>query len=99
MDKGVSLVVLDKEEYIQKAKQLLHQPNYKTLTTDPTTKHKNKLIALLKTIKTQGGMNDNLYKKLYPTGANSPKFYGLPKVNKDGIPLRPIVSSVWLSII
>ena len=93
-DKGVSLVVLDKEEYIQKAKQLLQQPNYKTLTADPTTKHKNKLIALLKTIKTQGGMNDNLYKKLYPTGASSPKFYGLPKVHKDGIPLRPIVSSV-----
>ena len=93
-DKGVSLVVLDKEEYIEKAKQLLHQANYKTLTTDPTTKHKNKLIALLKTIKTQGGMNDNLYKKLYPTGANSPKFYGLPKVHKEGIPLRPIVSSV-----
>ena len=39
-------------------------------------------------------MNDILYKKLYPTGANSPKFYGLPKVHKDGIPLRPIVSSV-----
>ena len=94
VDKGVSLVVLDKEEYIQKAKQLLHQPNYKTLTADPTTKHKNKLIALLKTIKPQGGMNDNLYKKLYPTGASSPKFYGLPKVHKDGIPLRPIVSSV-----
>ena len=36
-DKGVSLVVLDKEEYIHKAKQLLHQSNYKTLTTDPTT--------------------------------------------------------------
>ena len=62
-DKGVSLVVLDKEEYIQKANLLLHQPNYKTLTSDPT-KHKNKLIALLKTIKTQGGMNDNPYKKL-----------------------------------
>ena len=39
-------------------------------------------------------MNDNLYKRLYPTGASSPKFYGLPKVHKDGIPLRPIVSSV-----
>ena len=39
-------------------------------------------------------MNDNLYKKLYPTGASSPKFYGLPKVHKDGNPLRPIVSSV-----
>ena len=39
-------------------------------------------------------MNDNLYKKLYPTGASSPKFYGWPKVHKEGNPLRPIVSSV-----
>ena len=39
-------------------------------------------------------MNDNLYKRLYPTGANAPKFYGLPKVHKENIPLRPIVSSV-----
>ena len=36
VDKGVSLVVLDKEEYIQKAQHLLHQSNYKSLTTDPT---------------------------------------------------------------
>ena len=30
---------------------------------------------------------------MYPTGAVSPKFYGLPKIHKPGIPLRPIVSS------
>ena len=30
---------------------------------------------------------------MYPTGAVSPKFYGLPKIHKSGIPLRPIVSS------
>ena len=93
-DKGVSLVVLDKEEYIQKAQQLLQQPNYKPITSDPTTRHKNKLISLLKTIKSQGGMNDNLYRRLYPTGASSPKWYGLPKVHKEGMPLSPIVSSV-----
>ena len=29
-----------------------------------------------------------------PTGAGIPKFYGLPKVHKEGIPLRPIVSSI-----
>ena len=34
------------------------------------------------------------YKKLYPTGAGSPKFYGLPKIHKTGTPLRPIVSSI-----
>ena len=93
-DKGVSLVVLDKEDYILKAEELLQQPNYKILATDPTTKHKNKLISLLKSIKAEGGINDNLYNKLYPTGASSPKFYGLPKVHKEGIPLRPIVSSI-----
>ena len=31
---------------------------------------------------------------MHPTGAGSPKFYGLPKIHKPGIPLRPIVSSI-----
>ena len=31
VDKGVSLVVLDKEEYTAKSEELLHQPNYKIL--------------------------------------------------------------------
>ena len=30
---------------------------------------------------------------MYPTGAGCPKFYGLPKIHKHDIPLRPIVSS------
>ena len=37
-DKGVFLVVLDKEDYIHKAEELLHQPNYKTFTSDPINK-------------------------------------------------------------
>ena len=38
-------------------------------------------------------MNEDKYKKMYPTGAGTPKFYGLPKIYKAGDPLRPIVSS------
>ena len=30
---------------------------------------------------------------MYPTGTGSPKFYGLPKIHKPGVPLRSIVSS------
>ena len=30
---------------------------------------------------------------MYPTGAGSPTFYGLPKIHKPGVPLRPTVSS------
>ena len=93
-DKGVSMMVMDKEDYIKKAEELLDQPAYKSISTDPTTKYKNKLISLFKTIKTEGGINEVTYRRLNPTGAGSPKFYGLPKVDKEGMPLRPIVSSI-----
>ncbi|XP_072039555.1 uncharacterized protein [Amphiura filiformis] len=42
----------------------------------------------------EGAINRDEYRKLYPTTESPPKFYGLPKVHKKDIPLRPIVSSV-----
>ena len=87
-------IYIYKEDYIKKAEELLNEPTYRTISSDPTTKYKNKLINLLKTIKTDGGMNEALYRRLYPTGAGSPKFCGLLKIHKEGIPLRPIVSSI-----
>ena len=47
---------------------------------------------MLKSIKAKGGMSEDLCKWLYPTGVGTPKFYGLPKIHKLGMPLRPIVS-------
>ena len=93
-DKGVALVVIDTEEYKKKAQELLQQPTYQLIATDPTSKYKNKLINMLKSIKAEGGITEAVYKKLYPTGAGSPKFYGLPKIHKEGVPLRPTVSSI-----
>ena len=94
VDKGVSMVVMDRDDYNSKAEELLHQQTYRPIPSDPTNKLKNRLITLLKKIKTEGGLNEATYKRLYPTGAGSPKFYGLPKVYKQGTPLRPIVSSI-----
>ena len=87
-------MVLDSEDYTAKSEELLHQPNYKILKADPTNKYKNKLIGLLKTIKAEGGIDDNIYRRLYSTGAVPPNYYGLPKVHKPGMPLRPIISSI-----
>ena len=92
-DKGVSMVVVGKKEYIKKSEDLLNQSTYMALTTDPTSKCKNKLINLLKTIKAEGGIDNNTCKRIYPTGAVPPKYYGLPKIHKMGTPLRPIISS------
>ena len=93
-DKRVAQVVLDKTEYTNKAQDLLDDGGtYKEIKTDPTNKLKNKLINLLKKIKTEGGISDYLYKEVYPTGAVTPKFYGLCKIQKRAIPPRPIVTS------
>ena len=94
VDKGVSMVVMDRDDYNKKAEELLQQPAYRPIPNDPTNKYKTKLISLLKSIKTEGGINESTYKRLYPTGAGSPKFYGLPKVHKEGTPLKSIVSSI-----
>ena len=49
---------------------------------------------MLKSIKAEGGISEAVYRRLYPTGAGFPKFYGLPKIHKEGMPLRSIVSSI-----
>ena len=72
-DKGVALVVMKREDYDKKVEGLLNTTTYTTINSDPTTRYKNKLVSLLKTIKTQGGISDALYKKLYPTGLEYPK--------------------------
>ena len=94
-DKGVTLVVMDRCDYIKKAKELLEDTNtYRTIQTDPTSRLKNKLVNILKKIKAETGMQENTYRKMYPTGVSPQKFYWLPKIHKKNIPLRPIVSSI-----
>ena len=87
------MVVMDRQDYINKANHLLNQNTYKVITKDPTNTIKNKLINILKSIKTKTGLGINTYKSMYPTGCVPPKFYGLPKIHKPDTSLRPIVSS------
>ena len=86
-DKRVALVVMDRTGYNSKAQKLLEdRVTYKKIKTDPTNKLKNKLINLLKKTKAEGGINDQLYKKMYPTGVVAPIFYRLPKIHKKTPP-------------
>ena len=92
-DKGVAMVVMDKEEYVNKAQELLAQPEYRLLPRDPTNRIKAQLITKLRISKRENILDEGTYKTMYPTGCIPPKFYGLPKIHKTGNPLRPIVSS------
>ena len=57
-DKGVVLVVKDKQEYISKAEALLAQLAYKTIPRDPTNKIKAQLITKLRRIKRENNLDD-----------------------------------------
>ena len=86
-DKGVVMVVVDKEDYTDKALSLLADISiYSTINKDPTTKLKNKPVQTLRDIKHHGGLSDHSYRKVYPTRVVPPKFYDLPKLHKVGTP-------------
>ena len=87
------MVVMDKEDYINKAQALLAQPAYRVIPRDPTNRIKAQPITKLRIIKKDSNMDEGTYKAMYPTGCVFPKLYGLPKIHKTGNPLRPIVSS------
>ena len=65
VDMILAKVVLDKQHCVEKAKELLADKDTCRLNTrDPTSKHKNKLIQILRTIKAQSGLGDTTYKRL-----------------------------------
>ena len=92
-DKGVAMVIIDRQDYINKANSLLNQNNYRSIPSNPTNSIKNQLISILKRVKNQTGLNGNTYKSMYPTGCVPPKCYGLPTIHKSDTPLMDIVSS------
>ena len=94
-DKGNCVVVMDKQQYHDKALSLLNDKStYAVLNSDPTSKTQRKLNKMLLDLKKAGKISDSTYKMLYSSDGLCPRFYGLPKIHKPGIPLRPIVSFV-----
>ena len=93
---STTTVVFFRSDWKLKSKclyHLLNQSTYSSITKDPTSSIKNKLINTLKRVKNQTGLDSNTYKSMYPTDCVPLRFYGLPKIHKPDTPLRPIVSS------
>ena len=94
-DKGRVTVLMNSSEYDNKIQTLLSDTNtYEIIKQDPTKKFKTNIAKLLKSWKDNNKISYQTWRRLYPTAADVPKFYGLPKVHKQQIPLRPIVSSI-----
>ncbi|XP_069981971.1 uncharacterized protein [Penaeus vannamei] len=95
-DKGRGVVILNKDDYHQKVLNILSDhTKFKRITTEMSTHLlylEDKLKRLLRTIKSS--IDASTYNFLSTSGSKPGLLYGLPKVHKPNIPLRPIISSI-----
>ena len=93
-DKGRASVVMDTDTYRTKTSTLIENGPYQLLNKDPTDRLTRKLSEKLLTLKRNGDLTEAVYNKIRPRHKQPPRIYGLPKLHKADIPLRPIVSCV-----
>ncbi|BHF68726.1 hypothetical protein SprV_0301176500 [Sparganum proliferum] len=92
-DKGRSTVALDRKDYLQKAKGLLEERQfYVPCATNPVKSLTREINATLLALENSGAIAPIDRRMVGPQDTALARFYGLPKVHKDGAPLRPIVS-------
>ncbi|CAF3620444.1 unnamed protein product [Rotaria socialis] len=93
-DKVRAVVILERSDYLTKMELILNEPKtFKQLDEDPTIQKEDKLQRKLLHLKNIGFLTDSEYKFTRPVGSQPGKAYGLPKIHKDGVPLRPIISA------
>ena len=117
-DKGIGICIMTVECYKEKMFEIINLPQFTKVVPErknakhPLLKEEEKIIELLKELKKEGHIGEKLFKKLRPTGSQPARLYGLAKIHKPNIPMRPVVSmpgssyhkiakkvSKWLSIV
>ncbi|CAF3362230.1 unnamed protein product [Rotaria sp. Silwood2] len=93
-DKGNSIVILNKEDYINKINEILKQKQFKPSKQGiikEKEKSMNKCILKLYNDKI---IEKDTYWKIHSTCSSYATLYGQPKIHKANYPLRPIISSI-----
>ena len=96
-DKGRAVVILNRNEYVTKMSVILGDTSkFISLgpveTTDNTVKAEKQLADSLKQLLENFEICEVDFKSMVPVGTNRPRMYGVPKIHKSGVPLRPILS-------
>ena len=89
-DKGNTIVILDKADYVSKVNDFLDSQNLSILNRDPTSNFNAIVKSFVKSSKMTCSEKDLFH--LINMNPQPPKLYGLPKIHKDSIPIRPVVA-------
>ena len=97
-DKGNGISVMNRNKYVEKRITNLSQTDKfqridDTQTHDHTTLQERALQAFLLRATNRGHISRKVYDEIRPTGSTRPRMYGVLKLQKEGNPLRPIISN------
>lgn len=96
-DKGAGVVLLDYADYVildDTSKFLKLRPmETHDCTALMETKFQRQLLKWVK----NGLLSSDISVLIRPTGSIRPRLHGLPKIHKDGFPLRSILSMIGSS--
>ena len=97
-DKGVGICIMKKEVYHAKMKTILELPQFEKWVPPrknakhPLLKEEERISDILREMKEEGKIGNELYERLKPKGSQPARLYGLAKVHKQDTPVRPVLS-------
>ncbi|CAH2094625.1 unnamed protein product [Euphydryas editha] len=92
-DKGNAVVILKRTDYQNKVNEVISGEEFSKLSSDPTNKYAAEVR--LSVNKSKHIFPKNTSKQnVIQMNTNAPILYGLPKIHKDNIPIRPVVSYI-----
>ena len=93
-DKENGVGILNTSDYEEKMLKILNDhTKFVPVGKDDNLQKLDQFQRCIRYLKGKGAITNEDYQRIYPTSAATPTMYGLPKVHKDGIPLRPILAS------
>ena len=93
-DKGTGFCLMKSESYHQKLDKILDGPQFKKIeaNADFIIKEETKFCRRLLDLKKGGFISKEFYETVRPVGSQPARLYGLAKVHKSNVPVRPILS-------
>ena len=100
-DKENGVVIMDKTSYTDKVLSILSDSSkFQCLSFSGDellpilTKQECKLARILRKLRSLNAIDKETYNKLLPSGSRPGIMFGLPKIHKADIPMRPILSAI-----
>ena len=97
-DKGTGICIMKKDTYRNKLKDILNLEQFEKVipdrknAKDAILKEEERINKTLADLRKNNKISESLFDKVKSTGGQPPRLYGLAKVHKASIPLRPVLS-------